>query len=158
MAPFKFRMEFLIKARRRREEEAMARLAQRRASIRELEGEKAELEAKKLRLRGELEEKIKSGRIDISTLKLYKEYDFKLTKDIKRLDEFLRLSRREEAKEQAALTKASIDRKIMEKLKEKKKTEYLEEQARLAQNHLEEMASLAKARRDRENGRDVFGS
>lgn len=158
MALFKFRMEFLIKARRRQEEAAMARLAQRRASIRDLEEEKSGLESKKSRLRGELEEKIKSGRIDISILKLYKEYDFKLNKDLKRLDEFLRLSRREEAKEQAALTKASVDRKLIEKLKENKKLEYLEEQTRLAQNHLEEMAALAKARRDREDGRDVFGS
>ena len=151
MPAFKFRMEFLIQARRRREEEAMARLAQRRASIRDLLKEIEETEGRKAALLAELEQIIRggspdksssrqtpvesdrgfggslprlgrSGRINISLLKLYKEYDFKLAKDLARLNEFLRLSRREEAKEQAALTQASIDRKIIEKLKEKKKS------------------------------------
>lgn len=158
MAPFKFRLEFLIKARRRKEEEAMARLAQRRASIRELESEIADTSARQEHLRGELSDMIREGRVGIELLKLYKDYDFKLGKDLKRLNEFLRLSRREEAKEQAALAQASVDRKIMEKLKEKKKAEYMQEQARLEQDQLEEMAALAKARRDRDNGRDAFGS
>ena len=149
MARFKFRMDFLIQLRRRKEEEAMARLAQRLASIRELERELAEVGEYKAQLAAELEEKIRAGEISIPLLTLYKDYDHKLNHDIARLEEFLRLSRREEAKERAALTKASVDRKIMEKLKEKKKAEFAAEEMYQAQNNLEEMASLAKARRDR---------
>lgn len=150
MAAFKFKMDFLIKLRERREEEAMARLAKRLASIRDLEQEIAAVTERKARLLAELEEKIRAREISIPLLILYREYDLKLAKDLAKLDEFLRLSRREEAKERAALTKASVDRKIMEKLKEKKKDEFVAEQAYLAQNTLEEMAALAKSRRDRE--------
>ncbi|UQZ89316.1 flagellar export protein FliJ [Deltaproteobacteria bacterium Smac51] len=153
-ARFKFRLDFLIKMRQRKEEEAMARLAKRLASIRDIENEIVSLNERKDRLAGELDEKMKSGGITVPLIILYKEYDGKLAKDIARANEFLRLSRREEAKERAALTKASIDRKIMEKLKENKKAEFAEEQAYLEQNNLEEMASLAKARRDREAARE----
>lgn len=150
MAGFKFKLDFLIMLRRRKEEEAMARLAKRLASIKELEREIAELTEKKARLVVELDAKIKAGEITIPLLTLYKDYDLKIVKDIARLNEFLRLSRREEAKERAALTKASIDRKIMEKLKEKKKAEFVADQMYIEQNNLEEMAALAKAHRDRE--------
>ncbi len=149
-ARFNFRLDFLIKLRRRKEEEAMARLAKRLASIRDIEDEITRLNERKDRLAAELAEKMKSGAITVPLIILYKEYDAKLVKDIARAHEFLRLSRREEAKERAALARAAIDRKIMEKLKEKKQTEFLEEQAYLEQNNLEEMAALAKARRDRE--------
>jgi len=155
MAGFKFKMDFLIKMRKRKEEDALARLAQRLASIRELEEEIASETSRKTRLIGELDEKIRNGEVTIPILTLYKEYDHKLAKDIDRLHEFLRLSRREEAKERAALTRASIDRKVMEKLKEKKKAEYLVEQMYIEQNNLEEMAALAKARRDREAGHEA---
>lgn len=153
MAAFKFRMDFLIKARKRKEEEAMARLAQRLASIDELEREITGLDQYKARLQEELAEKIHSGALSIPLLSMYREYDLKLSRDLARLHEFLRLSRREEAKERAALTRASIDRKVMEKLKEKKKAEFVAEQMYIEQNNLEEMAALAKARRDREEFR-----
>lgn len=150
MAVFKFRMDFLIKARKRKEEEAMARLAQRLASIDELKREITGLDQYKARLQEQLAEKIHSGALSIPLLSMYREYDLKLSRDLVRLHEFLRLSRREEAKERAALTRASIDRKVMEKLKEKKKAEFVAEQMYIEQNSLEEMAALAKARRDRE--------
>ncbi|MDR2947212.1 MAG: flagellar export protein FliJ [Candidatus Adiutrix sp.] len=156
MAGFKFKLDFLIKLRQRKEEEAMSRLAKRLASIKELEREIGELTEKKARLVLELEEKIKAGEITIPLLTLYKEYDQKMVKDIAKLNEFLRLSRREEAKERAALTKASIDRKIMEKLKDKKKAEFTAEQMYMEQNTLEEMAALAKARRDRNEANDAL--
>lgn len=150
MAAFKFRMDFLIQARQRKEEEAMARLAQRLASISELERDISGQEQYKARLKEELAEKIQNGEVSIPLLSLYREYDHKLSRDISRLHEFLFLSRREEAKERVALIRASVDRKVMEKLKEKKKAEFVAEQMHLEQNNLEEMAALAKARRDRD--------
>lgn len=158
MAAFKFKMDFLIKLRQRKEEEAMGRLAKRLASIRDLEEELAAVTERKARLIAELEEKMRARAISIPLLILYKEYDLKLVKDIAKLEEFLRLSRREEVKERAALTKASVDRKIMEKLKEKKKDEFVADQAYLAQNTLEEMAALAKSRRDREARNELQGT
>jgi flagellar export protein FliJ len=60
------------------------------------------------------------------------------------------LSRREEAKERAALIKASVDRKIMEMLKEKKEAEFMAAQADLEQKEMEELATLTRARRGRD--------
>lgn len=153
-ARFKFRLDFLIKMRQRKEEEAMAKLARRLASIRDIEEEIERLNVRRESLAAELDEKMKSGIITVPLIVLYKEYDAKLVKDAARAHEFLRLSRREEAKERAALTRAAIDRKIMEKMKENKKAEFMEERACLEQNNLEEMAALAKARRDREAARE----
>lgn len=156
MAAFKFRMDFLIKARQRKEEEAMARLTQRLASITDLERDIAEQEQYKARLKDELAKIIQTGGISIPLLSMYREYDHKLSRDISRLHGFLRLSRKEEVKERVALIKASVDRKLMEKLKEKKKAEFAAEQMYLEQNNLEEMATLAKAHRDREERKQAL--
>lgn len=155
MAAFKFKLDFLITLRRRKEEEAQVRLAKRLASIQELEAEIANLTEYKARLQAELDEKIKSGGIAIALLTMYKDYDLKLNRDLARLHEFLRLSRKEEIKERAALAKASVDLKILEKVKEKKKAEFRAEQMYIEQNNLEEMAALAKAGRDREERRQA---
>ena len=149
---FRFRLEFLIKLRARREEEARIRLAQRLASIRELLEEIEDTQNLRARLTAELAEKMKTGQFDVPLLTLYREYDQKQVKDLKRLREFLRLSRKEEAKERAALIKASVDRKIMEKLKEKKEAEFLAVQAGLEQKEMEELAALTRARRNRDQG------
>ena len=152
-ARFRFRLDFLIRLRARREEEAKIRLAKRLASIQELLEEIEATQTLRARLTAELAEKMKTGRLDVALLKLYRDYDQKQARDLSRLSEFLRLSRREEAKERAALIKASVDRKIMEKLKEKKKAEYMAVQADLEQKAMEELAALTRARR----GRDLQG-
>ena len=150
-------MDFLIQLRTRKEEEAQARLARRLASIRELIEEIEATGELKARLAADLGGKMKAGFITAALLTLYRDYDHKLAKDLAKLNEFLRLSRREESKERAALAKASIDRKIMEKLKEKKQAEFRAGQLCREQNELEEMAALAKAVRDRAAGLDMGG-
>jgi flagellar FliJ protein len=153
---FRFRLEFLIKLRARREEEAKLRLAQRLASIRELLEEIETTEVLRARLTAELTEKMRAGRLEVALLKLYRDYDHKQVKDLGRLNEFLHLSRREEAKERAALIKASVDRKIMEKLKEKKEAEFMALQTALEEKEMEELSSMTRARRSRvERGHDV---
>ena len=144
---FKFPLEFLIRLRARREEEAQARLARRLASIRELIEEIENVGSLKARLKGDLAVKMKEGGLSVALLTLYRDYDYKLTKDLARFNEFLRLSRREETKERAALAKASVDRKVMEKLKERKESEFVADQRLMEQNELENLAALARARR-----------
>ena len=153
MAPrFRFRLDFLIQLRARREEEARLRLAQRLASIQDLMEEIEDTQTLRARLTAELAGKMKEGGLGVSLLKLYRDYDQKQARDLGRLHEFLRLSRREEARERAALIKASVNRKIMEKLKEKKQAEFMADQAALEWKEMEELAALARARRDRAEG------
>jgi flagellar FliJ protein len=143
-------LDFLIKLRARREEEAKIRLAKRLASIQELLEEIESTQALRARLTADLAGKMKTGQLDVALLKLYRDYDQKQARDLGRLYEFLRLSRREEAKERAALIQASVDRKIMEKLKEKKEAEFTAVQADLEQKEMEELAALTRARRSRD--------
>jgi len=149
-ARFRFRLEFLIKLRARREEEARIRLAKRLASIQDLMEEIEATQIQRARLTAELADKMKSGRLDVALLKLYRDYDQKQVRDLSRLNEFLRLSRREEAKERAALIKASVDRKVMEKVKEKKEAEFMAIQTALEEKEMEELAAMTRARRSRE--------
>ena len=153
-AKFRFPLDFLIKLRTRREEEARLRLAQRLASIQDLLEEIEATQTLRARLTAELSDKIKSGRLEVALLKLYRDYDQKQARELNRLNEFLRLSRREEAKERAALIKASVDRKIMEKLKEKKEAEFLAALAAREQNEMEELATLVRARASSDLRRD----
>ncbi|MDR1080821.1 MAG: flagellar export protein FliJ [Deltaproteobacteria bacterium] len=149
MAAFRFRLDFLITLRRRREEEAAARLAKRLASIRELESRIAAMESDRIRLSEELSEKAARGLATPALFSLYSEYQAKLLQDLRKADELLTLSRRELAKEQAALRKAVMERQLMERIREKQLEAFRAEELRKEQNVLEEMHALVKARRDR---------
>jgi flagellar export protein FliJ len=150
MARFKFRLDFMISLRKRKEEEAAVKLAKRLASIAELENQVNACHLKLAEMADELSELGASGRLNGPLLLMYSGYQEKVRKEIKRLLELLALSRREEAKERLALRKAVIDRRIMEKFKENKKLAWRAELERTEQDIMEELAALAKARRDLE--------
>ncbi|MBF0210856.1 MAG: flagellar export protein FliJ [Desulfamplus sp.] len=56
------------------------------------------------------------------------------------------------AVKQQSLTKKSVDKKVLERLKEKKKVQYVEEFIAEEQNRADDMTSLKKAREASENG------
>jgi flagellar export protein FliJ len=149
MAAFKFRMDFLINLRRRREEEAAARLARRIAAIRELESKIGQMESDRTRLSDDLSERAAGGHVPPPLFAMYSEYLAKLFQDLKKAAELLALSRREQSKEQAALRNAVMERQIMERIREKQAEAFWAEELRKEQNVLEEMHALMKARRDR---------
>ncbi|MDR3204624.1 MAG: flagellar export protein FliJ [Deltaproteobacteria bacterium] len=146
MPAFKFRLEFLISLRKRKEEEAAAILAKRLNSIAQLEKRIDEDHQALNHAAEEISELGAKGRLTGPLLLLFSNYQEKLRKDIKKSLELLALSRREEAKERLALKKAVIDRQIMEKIKDKNKQAWIEEDFRKEQANLEELASLARAR------------
>jgi flagellar export protein FliJ len=150
MARFKFRLEFMISLRKRREEEAAVKLAKRLASIRELEDQINACHVKLAEMADELSELGAQGKITGPLLLMYSAYQEKIRKEIKRLLEFLALSRREEAKERLALRKAMVDRRIMEKFKENKKLAWRAETQKEEQEIMEELASLSRARKNSE--------
>ncbi|MDR0356620.1 MAG: flagellar export protein FliJ [Deltaproteobacteria bacterium] len=151
MARFKFRLDFMISLRKRKEEEAAVRLAKRLASIAELEEQINSLHLRLSEIADELSEKGRAGRLNGPLLLMYSEYQQKLRKEIKRLLELLALSRREEAKERLALKRAVIDRRIIEKYKDNQKLAWRTELLKEEQNNMEELAALAKARRGLES-------
>jgi flagellar export protein FliJ len=149
---FKFRLEFLITLRRRKEEEAAARLAKRLASIRDLENQISLMEEERERLSSDLSRMGQEGRLTGPILKLYSDFQAKLRKDIRQAEELLFLSKREEAKERAALRAAVMDRQLMEKIKEKQKKAHGLAELKRDQEAMEELSAL------RRNGRAEGGS
>ncbi|MDR2387399.1 MAG: flagellar export protein FliJ [Deltaproteobacteria bacterium] len=147
MAGFKFRLEFMISLRKRREEEAAVKLAKRLASIRELEDQINACHLKLAEMADELSQLSALGQITGPLLLMYSNYQEKIRKEIKRLLELLALSRREEAKERMLLRKAVVDRRIMEKFKENKKLTWKTDREKEEQELMEELASLSRARK-----------
>ncbi|MDR1546913.1 MAG: flagellar export protein FliJ [Deltaproteobacteria bacterium] len=152
MAVFKFRLEFLISLRRRREEEAAVRLAKRQASIRELEARIDAFHDELAAMAAEISERGRAGTLSGPLLSLFSAHQERLRREIKKALELLALSRREEAKERLALEKAVKDRQIMEKIKEKRQLAWRAELLGKEQGELEELAALTKARTLREEG------
>jgi flagellar export protein FliJ len=150
MAAFKFRLEFMISLRRRKEEEAASRLAKRLASIRELEGKIDSLHSDLANIAAELTQKGQQGSLNGPLLMLYSSHQERVRQEIKKSLELLALSQREEAKERLALKKAVTERQIIEKIKDNQKLAWQEDLAKIEQNSIEELASLAKSRRQRE--------
>ncbi|MDR0620286.1 MAG: flagellar export protein FliJ [Deltaproteobacteria bacterium] len=150
MASFKFRLEFMIGLRKRKEEEAAVKLAKRLASIRELEDQINACHLKLAEMADEISDLTAQGRITGPLLLMFSGYQEKIRKEIKKLLELLALSRREEAKERLALRKAVTDRRIMEKFKENKKLAWRAETLKTEQEQMEELAALSRAKRNLE--------
>ena len=154
MPRFKFRMDFLISLRRRREEAAAAKLAKRLAGIAELERLIAGLEDDLGNLAAELSERGRRGDLNGPILVMYSSHQERLRQELKKDNHLLRLSRNEEVKERRALRKAMIDRKIIERAKERRREAWIEEAARTEQSSLEELAAISKERSRRNEASD----
>ncbi|MDR2455751.1 MAG: flagellar export protein FliJ [Deltaproteobacteria bacterium] len=155
MASFKFKMDFLISLRKRREEEAAGKLARRLASIRELERIISGLETDLRDTALEITAKGAAGELNGPLLVMYSSHQERVRQELKKSAKLLVLCRKEEAKEREALRKAMVDRKIIEKVKERQREAFLEEAARLEQNSLEELAAIAKERSRRGEDADA---
>jgi flagellar export protein FliJ len=150
MARFKFRLEFMISLRKRKEEEAAVKLAKRLASIKEIEDQINACHLKLAEMADQISDLGSKGQLNGPLLLMYSKYQEKIRKEIKRLLELLALSRREEAKERLALRMAVTNRRIMEKFKDNKKLAWRNELLQNEQNIMEELAALAKARKNLE--------
>jgi len=142
---FHFKLEFLLRYRRQNEEAAMHKMAQR---IREANAVETEL----TNLRNRSQELQTALAVDSQTLipaPIYSLYKDHLEVLRGRTQEALqRLSKAEAQveKQRRILVRASIDRKIIEKYKEKQKEAYLADQARRERYILDELATLAISR------------
>jgi flagellar export protein FliJ len=152
MPAFKFRLNFLIALRRQKEEEAAVRLARRLASIAELEENIQAMFDRLSQMAEEVKAHGRTGRLTGPLLRLYGDFQLKVRQDLKKAEELLILSRREEAKERVALTRAVVARQVIEKAKDRQKLAFESEERAEEQKSLEEMASVARARRLKETG------
>ncbi|MDR1165783.1 MAG: flagellar export protein FliJ [Deltaproteobacteria bacterium] len=149
MPAFRFKLEFLLSLRKKREEEAALKLAKRLASVRELENKLSAIADSRQKLSEDVSLRSREGTLTPPLIALYGEYQAKLLQDAKKAQELLNLSLREKAKEQAALQKAAMERQLMEKIKEKKAVAHKTAELYQEQIILEEMASLVRDRKFR---------
>ena len=142
---FRFRLETVLRVKRRLEEAAQMELAQLKNRKGNLEQELKGLKSRLEQLRQELSEKLGRGmKADEFLLAqqaagaLEARMD-SLRKELSKLDLEIRGARHR-------LTQAYRERKLVENLKQRHRSRYVLEQARAEQNELDELASITRAR------------
>ncbi len=146
MKKFSFRLDFLLRYRRQKEEMAMLELAQK---VRLAEQFKNELNRIRLRsdeLADDVREK-SAAPIPAPVFNLYQSYLDALRQ--RNLDTEYKLGKAETevAKKREKLVEASVDRKMIERFEEMERDKHKAEGAREEQNNLDELAAIAVARK-----------
>jgi flagellar FliJ protein len=142
MRAFRYRLQPLLELREYHEREweiklgrAAGRCAKIRSEIERLERERRELGARE-----------RTGKIEISELAAENLYRIRLTTKIESLTEELAQAERERQTIQASYFEASRDKKIIEKLKERKADEYRLERLQAEAKTIDEIAGAGPAR------------
>ena len=145
MKKFSFRLEALIKYRQYKELHARQEVARTYRDLNECELLVRDLEQRLLRTSQLLDRATAQG-ISIVEFKSYRAYLDGVSDDLtqqsnrkKSLEDLL-------AEKQTLLTRARVDRQVLDRLKTKKKAQYILEFQKLEQNASDEIASLKKAR------------
>ncbi|MEW6264158.1 MAG: flagellar export protein FliJ [Thermodesulfobacteriota bacterium] len=144
---FRFRLEFLLRYRRQKEELAMYELAQRVREANQIEGELEDVRRRGRELTEELRERTAQD-LPAPVFTLYKDYQEHLRR--RELVTERRLTHAESRIEQQrqVLVAASVERKTIERFKERRQKENQALEGRREQNTLDELASLARLRID----------
>lgn len=149
MAGFRFKLDFLLRFRRQREEMAMYELAKR---IREAGAIQAELDNLRDRS-GELASAIRDQSDDLIPVPvfwLYKSYLDDLRRRTVTTENALDRAEMRVEQQRQKLVAASVDRKVIEKYKDIKKESFLADQTRQEQNNLDELAVISASRKPHE--------
>ncbi len=145
MKKFGFRLESLVKYRQYQELQAQQDVARAYRDVRECEKRIQTLEHEHAQTAQILDRAVIGG-IRANDFKIYSDYLDGLVDALgqqRQLQAALELTLREK---QALLTQRSVDRQVLERLKTRKRNEYLQDFLRAEQNASDEIASLKKAR------------
>jgi len=145
MKRFTFRLESLLKYRQYLELLAQQEMAKAYKDVKESEMRIRDLKAELLRGSQVLDQAVAKG---ISAVEFKSHADYLEGVDDDRVREIARKTKLETVlgEKQAALTQKSVDKKVLERLKARKKSEYMGEFLRSEQNASDEISSLKKAR------------
>ncbi len=146
---FKFRLEQVLGLRKQVEEVRVRELAQAKGRLLEIEKniqEHSEAESRFLGSYGDFE---KSGGFSSDDVMAYCEYKDWLVRQEKGLRRQEKEWSEEVERRRQKAVKASRDKRLLENLKEKKKTAYAAEVLTEEQHFLDEISSIAFVRRDR---------
>jgi flagellar FliJ protein len=142
---FRFTLEFLLRYRRQKEETAMYELARRVRSARQVQAEIDRVRQRADELVSE-QQALTGTAQTAALLSLYSEYLHQLRALVDLRNEDLVQANREVDAERRRLRQASIERKIMERLKEIQRQAYQEEEARREAKVLDEFITTRSRR------------
>jgi flagellar FliJ protein len=147
---FRFKLEFLLRFRKQKEEAAMMELARRVRIANKIENEIQDIEERKNQLAASVSS-MTGTRVPGTVFLMYADCRESLTKSAQ--EAARQLSRAEARIEQQRrdLVKCSVDRKVIDKYKERLKEQHHQEEGLKEQKNLDELAALAKSRRDHGN-------
>jgi len=145
MKKFSFRLQSLLKYRQYLELVAKQEMARAQKDLKESELRILDLEEEGLRVSKALD-RAAAGGISAIEFKSYMDYMDGVGDDMNREVKQKTTLENILGKKQEALTKKSVEKKVLERLKKKKNMEYIEEFLKGEQNASDEISSLKKAR------------
>ena len=147
---FRFKLNFLLRFRRQKEEMAMYELAQRIRVANQIETELTDIREQS----GRIAETVSAQcgqTVNASVLVMYKNYQDHLRQSHKVAEHRLMKAEERIEAQRGKLVTASVDRKVIEKFRDRQKENHDAESARKSQIEMDELTSLARRRRDDED-------
>jgi flagellar FliJ protein len=145
MVPFQFRLETLLKVRRMKEEQAEIRLAEATAALVAEQGRLTALESAMADHVADYRRALGEP-VAVATLKTFRDFNDKLKGDIDHQQVRVENAAQERRKCLTILEEAARDRKLVEKLREKRLAQYRAEAQREEQKLLDELGLQAFSR------------
>lgn len=149
---FRFKLEFLLRYRRQKEELAMFELAQRVRQANDIENRLIDIRERDQELVSSIRG-LSGSIVPATVFSMYQGFRDHLALEEKRTEHQLQQAEIAMEKQRLQLVAASVQRKIMERFKEKQKSDYDTAHARLEQNNLDELAALAAVRKTHEDSK-----
>ncbi len=144
---FKFRLQSILDYKQDMEDKEKEKLAKILAELDKAIKYKAFLEQKREQAKLELKEKQKKGGVDVNQLRFYTNYLKKLDNDIVQATIQIEKIKVKEREQRQALLKAAQERQVYEKLKEKHRQQFEEEEAEKERKLIDELATIKFARK-----------
>lgn len=144
---FKFRLQTILEYKMDLEEKEKEKLGKILAELQKAIAYKEYLQEKRVQATKELKEKQKAGGINVTELKFYTHYLKKLDRDIVEATLMIEQIKAQERLQRKALLEAAKERKKYDKLKEKHKEIFDQEQEEKERKLIDELATIKFARR-----------
>jgi flagellar export protein FliJ len=148
---FHFKLEFLLRYRTQKEEMAMYELAQRVREANQIENELLEIQDRCHELAEEVSSRTADDCVPAPVYCMYKHYLDHLRTRTETTEKRLNKAERRIEEHRVKLVEASVARKTMDLYKDGQLTEYKEKEHLSEQKKLDELATLARSRRARED-------
>lgn len=141
MRRFQFRLETLLKVRQRQEDQAQLKLFQAQKTLRREQENLASIEAEAVRNRLEWQNALSQNKT-IADFIMYSTYFEQLVRQQKQQEQVIVEAKKQQLEALFAFQEALKKRKIVERLKEKKRQQYIHESLIQEQKVLDEMGTM----------------